>query len=134
MAAKGRLLCECSLCWSQLEYVLTTHCMPGTTVSQWCLCDRTHCWSPASHWLGSLGSRTHGPVQNAEQSDEETNFPRDIFIKTQKQSSPRAAPPRCRAWRTWPAQSPAFLSTTLGGSAQSLVPLHESISNQLNSG
>lgn len=37
MAAKRRLLCECSLCWSQPEYMLTTHYAPGTTISQGCL-------------------------------------------------------------------------------------------------
>lgn len=31
------LLCECSLCWSQPKYVLTTHYAPGTTISQGCL-------------------------------------------------------------------------------------------------
>lgn len=80
------------------------------------------------------GVQAHSPVRNAEQSDEETNFPRDVFIKKTKavlsQNSPQCWP----AWRTWPAQCPAFLPATPGGSARSLVPVHESIPIQLKSG
>lgn len=92
LAAERRPLCEClcagvnpSMCWPP-----TMRQAPppprGAFVSQ------TRSWSPASHWLQSLGSRAHSPVRNAEQFDEGTNFPRDIFIKKQKQPSPRAVP------------------------------------------
>lgn len=53
---------------------------------------QTYTWSPASPWLWSLGPGVQGSIQNAEQSDEETSFPKDSLIKEQKQPSPRVAP------------------------------------------